>query len=100
MAFFQAPIEENVYVRLPRGFEQNGKCLKLLKSVYGLRQSPYNWYQKLKKGLEDRGFKCSQNDPCLFTKNGLACVCYVDDCLWFGRTEEEIDQAIEDLKSD
>eukprot|EP00957_Ditylum_brightwellii_P173539 13212427-Ditylum_brightwellii.AAC.2 len=54
-AFIQAtlPPGEEVYIFLPRGWEQPGKVLKLKKSVYGLAHAPLAWFKKLKQGLED-----------------------------------------------
>jgi len=48
-AFLHAPITENVHVRMPRGFEEEVKALKLQKSLYGLRQSPRNFFEHLKE---------------------------------------------------
>ena len=45
--------------------------LKLNWSLYGLRQASMNWYDMLKKGLEDRGFKESGADPCVFMKEDM-----------------------------
>jgi len=50
-AFLHAPITEDVYVRMPRGFEEDGKVLKLQKSLYGLRQSPRNFFEHLKENI-------------------------------------------------
>ena len=65
-AFVQAPVTENIYVEMPRGYKQPGKVLKLNKSLYGLKQSPRNWFLHLKKGLIRQGFTPSNFDPCLF----------------------------------
>jgi len=37
-AFLHAPIAEDVYIFMPRGFEEEGKVLKLQRSLYGLHQ--------------------------------------------------------------
>ena len=37
--------------------------LKLKRSMYGLRQSPSNFFRHLKKNLEIAGFVQSENDP-------------------------------------
>ena len=53
-SFLQAPITENVYFRIPSGFQEVGKFLKLEKSLYELRQSPRNVFEKanlLKNGI-------------------------------------------------
>lgn len=65
-AFVQAPVEENIYVEMPREYKQPGKVLKLKRSLYGLRQSPRNLFSLLKQGLLKQGFIRSQFDPCLF----------------------------------
>ena len=51
---------------MPRGYKQASKVLKLKRSLYGLRQSPRNWFAHLKKGLLKQGFIQSHSDPCLF----------------------------------
>ena len=47
-AFCQAPLDQTVFVELPAGFESPTKELLLEKSVYGLRQSPSNFYNHLR----------------------------------------------------
>ena len=59
-AFYQAPLEQ-------RGFKMPNQVLHLQQSVYGLRQSPLNFYKHMKDGLENRGFTKSNHDDCLFT---------------------------------
>ena len=72
LAFPQADLEIPVYMELPMGFqnESDGNRKKyvlcLNKSLYGLRKASNNWFEKLSKGLEDRGFVKSQIDPCFF----------------------------------
>jgi hypothetical protein len=40
-----------VYIQMPRGFGEYGKVLKLKKSLYGLTQSPRNFFLHLKAKL-------------------------------------------------
>ena len=73
--------------------------MKLRKSLYGLRQSPLNFFLTLKEGLEARGFRQSTLDPCLFESDDVICSwLYVDDALFFAKDEAKIDAGIEDLK--
>jgi hypothetical protein len=55
--------------------------LKLKKSLYGLRQDPKTFYDKLRFGLLERGWQQSKIDPFLFMKPGMICVVYVDDTI-------------------
>ena len=102
-AFAQAPITEDVYIELPRDFENSTEgnfVLKLKTSLYGMKQSPLVWFNHLKAGLEKRGFKASASDPCLFLHQDVICLVYVDDCLFFARDQMKIDEMIQDLQKD
>ena len=66
--------------------------------MYGLRQAPLKFFNTLKRGLEDRGFRNSRLDPCLFISKDVICVCFVDDCLFFARSADAIDRVIDDLQ--
>ena len=39
-AFLNSILDEIVYCKFPDGFPQPGKCLKLLRALYGLRHAP------------------------------------------------------------
>ena len=58
-AFVHADLSDEVYVEMPQGFWQDGKVLRLKKSLYGLRQSPLNLFRQLKNALLNRGFRQS-----------------------------------------
>lgn len=99
-AFAQAELNENVYIEPPKGFARKDKkdmVLKLLKSLYGLKQAPRTFFEKLKEGLLERGFTQSILDPCLFMKNNMMCVVYVDDTIIAGPDPEAIEQLITSL---
>jgi Reverse transcriptase (RNA-dependent DNA polymerase) len=86
-AFVHAPIDRDpnwdnltdeqkarsgVYITMPRGFTQDGKVLKLKKSLYGLKQSPRNFFKILKSKLELVGFKSVDDiDPVSFSHHAL-----------------------------
>ena len=103
-AFPQAslPEGEQVFMQIPDGYKasQGGKrVLKLKKNLYGLRQASYNWSNLLRSGLEKLGFKQSANEPCLFLKDDIICCVYVDDTLFFAKTDEIIDEHIKQLQA-
>ena len=72
------------------GYEQideNGVSLvmRLLKSLYGLRQSPTNWRNTIDKHLVEIGFKSLKSDHCVYTYSECGAIyiltLYVDDVL-------------------
>ena len=46
-AFVHANVNDEVYIEMPQGFRQEGKVLRLKKSLYGLHQSPLNFFKHL-----------------------------------------------------
>jgi hypothetical protein len=87
-----------VYLELPKGFKQAGKVLRLKKSLYGLRQSPRNWFLHLKEKFAQVGLKQSEYDACLFVSDRVICIVYVDDTLFFSPGQEYIDEMIVKLE--
>ncbi len=88
-AFLHADLEENkkVYVNMPMGFAQYGKngnkmCLKLKKTLYGLRQSPRAFWKYITVKLQECGLEQLKFDPCLFIGPDVICVVYVDDLIF------------------
>ena len=53
------------------------------RSLYGKYEEPRMWYEKLKLGIEARGFRKSGVDPCLLISEKLICAAYVGDCLLY-----------------
>jgi hypothetical protein len=63
-AFLNGVLETPVYMLQPEGYETGapGTTCKLKKTLYGLKQTPKEWFQVLKKGLEAIGFKQRKSD--------------------------------------
>ncbi|MGH7954625.1 MAG: reverse transcriptase domain-containing protein, partial [Gloeomargaritales cyanobacterium] len=104
-AFAQAKLKKPVYVELPKGFratEEGDYVLYMTSSLYGLRQAAERWFDRLSKGLISRGLIQSTMDPCLFfhKEKNIICLIYIDDCLFFARTDAAIDEMIQDLKQE
>ena len=68
--------------------------LKLIKSLYGLRQAPRTFFEKLRDGLLEQGYTQSEIDACLFMKHGIICVVYVDDTIFAGADEKVLEEEI------
>ena len=82
----------------PEGFEEKSKekmVCKLKKSLYGLKQAPREWYHKFHSFMLSQGYKRSDTDHCLYTKQAkdgslLILILYVDDMLIVGNNNDEI----------
>lgn len=106
-AFLNGDLEEEIYMEIPEGFrnDQNKtEVCKLRKSLYGLKQSPRQWYAKMHDFLtNDLGFKCSQNDPCLYVQkedgNLVIIGLYVDDLLIAGSNKTTVSEIKNQLKN-
>ena len=78
-----------MFMKLPYSFsvdrktvgDSKGCVLNLNKSLYGLKQAAFNWYEILCKGLLDCGFKHRQSDYCVFLIENCIIFCYEDDCI-------------------
>ena len=96
-AFAQAdiPSGEPVFIELPRYFKsdggQNDVFLRLKKSLYGQSKAARLWYEKLINGLLEPGFVMSKLDPCLFMSKTVICVVYVDGCLFWARSQTNLE---------
>jgi hypothetical protein len=89
-----------VNIQMPHGFGEDGKVLKLKKSLYGLKQLPMHFFLHLKAKLEKVGFAQSENEPCVFMNDKVICIFYVDDTLLYSPKESYIQEAIEALRKE
>ena len=88
-AYLNGDIDKEIFMRMPEGLpvtDQNkGKCLRLLKGLYGLKQSGRIWAEKFRECLCAFGFVAIQADQCIFIRHFGQEVClvalYVDDII-------------------
>ena len=84
-AYLNAPIDCEIYVKQPEGYEitnhpKETLVYKLNKSLYGLKQSGRNWNNLLHKFFMNNNFIQSSADPCVyFTKSELD---YIIALIW------------------
>ncbi|XP_057521602.1 uncharacterized mitochondrial protein AtMg00810-like [Amaranthus tricolor] len=89
-AFLHGDLNEEVYLKLPPGFECSDPSLvcRLRKSLYGLKHAPRCWFAKLVFALKEYGFLQSYSDYSLFTcTKGIVqsnVLVYVDDLIISG----------------
>jgi hypothetical protein len=96
-ALVQAKLDEPVYITCPRNYEVPGFVLRLNRSLYGLRESPLNWFTTLSNGLKNQGFQ-HISKPCLFIKKDVLILVYVDDCIFVATSAAVIDRELATLK--
>ena len=61
-AFLNGELDEEIYMEQPTGFVEEGnkhKVCKLLKSIYGLKQSSRQWYFRFQEVVLSNGFTMS-----------------------------------------
>ncbi|CAI7742800.1 unnamed protein product [Closterium sp. NIES-54] len=86
-AFLQSKLDRVLYMYQPDYFDDGtSRVCKLLKSLYGLKQSLLLWYRALDGVLLGAGWKKSQVDEALYFKAGdIGVTCwvlvYIDDLL-------------------
>ena len=90
-AYLKSDIDEEIYMLLPKANKNdNNHWVKLLKSIYGLKQAGKLWFENIKGVLLDAGCKQSEQDECVFTlydevnSIDIDIVLYVDDILTSG----------------
>jgi transposase InsO family protein len=96
-AYLYADMDKDLYVSIPEGYAnydtiKDQYALKLLKGLYGIKQSGKLWNTHITNSLKAIGFNLSINDPCLFfLKRGdiiAYLTIYVDDILLSTNNEE------------
>ena len=107
LAFPQAKLDVPVYMYVPAGMQLSEipsgthqmYILKLEKSLYGLKQASANWYDMLRKALEERGFHESNSDACVFLKKDMIVLVYVDDCILISTKNKIIEDFLASLSN-
>lgn len=89
-------------MELPEGYKIDNKVAKLNRCIYGLKQSPREWYFRLIEYLIPYNFKISLIDPCILihTAGKLMLSIYVDDIVIFGDSDELMEQTVSILKAE
>jgi hypothetical protein len=105
-AYLNAPLSEEVYVKLPP--EMVGKdgqeIYRLNKALYGLKQAGHEWYGTLRSTLEKLGWIRSKVDECLFSRPALDgyrnyLLIYVDDILVLAKNRPAYNIIMTELSS-
>jgi hypothetical protein len=92
-AFLNSNLDKPVYMRPPKDIKlPHGFCLMIIRALYGLRQSPRAWYNKLRSTLISWGWRMSAYDSCVFINDntGLILEVHVDDINIMGKDLQPI----------
>jgi hypothetical protein len=88
--FLHGDLQEDVFMTLPPGVSSSkpNQVCKLLKSLYGLKQSSRKWYQKLSSILLQQHYIQASANHSLFIKKPASSftllLVYVDDIILAG----------------
>jgi hypothetical protein len=93
--FLHGDISEEIYMEKPQGFIHNSSLVcRLKKSLYGLKQEPRAWYEKMDSYLLSHDFVRCKSDCNVYmlrtTDSLMILVLYVDDILITGSSTSTI----------
>ena len=96
IAFLNGVLEEEIYMECPEGLEEmipQGMVCRLVKAIYGLRQSPHTSYQKIHDFFLAHGFIRSTQDYSLYVhyERRVLVLVYVDDLVLAAAEVEQIE---------
>ena len=93
--FLYGDLDEEIYMNQPDGFKVARKekmVCKLEKLLYGLKQSPRQWYKRFDKFMIGKKYTRSKYDHCVYLRklqdrSYIYVLLYVDDMLIASRSQ-------------
>ncbi|KAL0411003.1 UNVERIFIED_CONTAM: Retrovirus-related Pol polyprotein from transposon TNT 1-94 [Sesamum latifolium] len=86
--FFNGELDKEIYMEQPEGFQEIGqkrKVCRLKCTIYSLKQSSRQWYNRFHRALTSIGFTMVEEDHCVYVKRSekffLILLLYVDAIL-------------------
>ena len=69
-AFLNGFIEEEIYMKQPKGFESedSSKVCKFNRSIYGVKQALRSWNHHFDETIQSFNFIKNENEPCVYKK--------------------------------
>lgn len=98
-AFLNGILTTDVYIKVPKGVKKEGlsNVLKLNRALYGLKEAPKCWNETFDKFAKNNGFLRSKSNVCLYVKDDVLMLLYVDDILLVG---SETSDVVKNLKQE
>jgi hypothetical protein len=108
MAFLNALVKENIYMKEPKGFETKNDdphtqyLCKLNKAIYGIKQAPHEWYNEINEKITILKFKRCMSDQCVYVKQSktgkmIILTLFVDDIVAAYHIDDE-EEFLQDKK--
>jgi hypothetical protein len=102
MAYLNSTLKHVIYMKPPEGSKvPEGKAYRVVKGLYGLKQSGREWNMEFDKFLRTCNFHRLDCAPCIYTRgtgdNFAIVVIYVDDTLKIAPTLETVRQIKEEI---
>jgi len=102
----ELPEGEQVYIEPPPLMNlQKGKCYRLKRSLYGLKQSPRLWNNTINKFLLEIGFRRLSTDSCIYVKGipnssqpYLILALYVDNLILMSNEDDALARIVAQLR--
>ena len=104
-AYLNGTLKETIYMHQPNRYNNgSGRVYKLIKTLYGLKQSSREWNTKLNEKMWGQGFQRLWSEPCTYThstNNKIAIVTvWVDNLLLFADSVETMDKMKNDIRQE
>ena len=125
-AFLHADLNDEIYIEPPWGIDIEAEInslpiddpiriaymkdpatvgLQVKKAIYGLKQAPKEWYDRINKFLQDNGYVNNPADPCIYHKSVKGkfksmIALYVDDLLIASTSESEVKKMKDALRKE
>jgi len=104
-AYLNGILQETVYMKQPEGYEDGtGRVCKLIKTLYGLKQSGREWNKQLDEKLRSHGYKRLISDPCAYVRwdgdNVAIITVWVDDLLLFASNDTMMEHMKNSIESE
>ena len=85
--------------KFKEGITTKTHILKLIKNLYGQKQVGRVWNKHLYEGLSEIGFVPSKLEPCLYYRENVTLLVYIDDCIMFSPTEKELGKVVKEMRN-
>ena len=89
-AFLHGKLDAEIYMTSPPGYANEIGTVRLVKSIYGVKQAPRIWYATLVAALHSLGFQELHSDSCVFRHTKVNCflLIFVDDIICVTNDEQ------------